>query len=71
MFSLRKEDGLKLYVRKVLIQEYTKDLLPNYYRFVHGVVDTEDLPLNVSREAIQSSPVIARLKKILTSQVTD
>lgn len=70
MFSLRKEDGLKLYVRKVLIQEYTKDLLPNYYRFIQGVVDTEDLPLNVSREAIQSSPVIAKLKKILTNQVT-
>jgi molecular chaperone HtpG len=71
MFSLRKEDGLKLYVRKVLIQEYSKDLLPQYYRFVQGVVDTEDLPLNVSREAIQSSPVIAKLKKILTSQVTN
>jgi molecular chaperone HtpG len=71
MFSIRKEDGLKLYVRKVLIQEYSKDLLPQYYRFVQGVVDTEDLPLNVSREAIQSSPVIARLKKILTGQVTN
>jgi len=71
MFSLRKEDGLKLYVRKVLIQEYTKDLLPQHYRFIHGVVDTEDLPLNVSREAIQSSPVIAKLKKILTNQVTN
>jgi len=70
MFSLRKEDGLKLYVRKVLIQEYSKDLLPTYYRFIQGVVDTEDLPLNVSREAIQSSPVIAKLKKILTNQVT-
>lgn len=69
MFSLRKEDGLKLYVRKVLIQEYTKDLLPNHFRFIQGVVDTEDLPLNVSREAIQSSPVIAKLKKILTNQV--
>jgi molecular chaperone HtpG len=71
MFSLRKEDGLKLYVRKVLIQEYTKDLLPQHFRFIQGVVDTEDLPLNVSREAIQSSPVIARLKKILTNQVTN
>ena len=69
MFSLRKEDGLKLYVRKVLIQEYNKDLLPNHFRFIQGVVDTEDLPLNVSREAIQSSPVIARLKKVLTNQV--
>jgi HSP90 family molecular chaperone len=71
MFSLRKEDGLKLYVRKVLIQEYTKELLPQHYRFVQGVVDTEDLPLNVSREAFQSSAVIARLKKILTSQITN
>ena len=71
MFSLRKEDGLKLYVRKVLIQEYTKDLLPQHYRFIQGVVDTEDLPLNVSREAIQSSPVIAKLKKVLTNQVTN
>jgi len=71
MFSLRKEDGLKLYVRKVLIQEYTKDLLPQYYRFIQGVVDTEDLPLNVSREAIQSSPVIAKLRKVLTNQVTN
>jgi molecular chaperone HtpG len=69
MFSPRAEDGLKLYVRKVLIQEYNTDLLPRHFRFVQGVVDTEDLPLNVSREAIQSSPVIARLKKILTAQV--
>lgn len=69
MFSPRNEDGLKLYVRKVLIQDYSTDLLPRYFRFVQGVVDTEDLPLNVSREAIQSSPVIARLRKILSSQV--
>ena len=70
MFSLRKEDGLKLYVRKVLIQEYSLDLLPRYYRFVQGVVDTEDLPLNVSRETLQDSPIIARLRKIITNQVT-
>lgn len=69
IFSLRKEDGLKLYSRKVLIREYTKDLLPEYLRFVHGVVDSEDLPLNVSREAIQSNAVMARLKKILTGQL--
>jgi molecular chaperone HtpG len=71
MFSLRKEDGLKLYVRKVLIQDYNTDLLPRHFRFVQGVVDTEDLPLNVSREAIQSSPVIARLRKILTGQLVN
>jgi molecular chaperone HtpG len=71
MFSARKEDGLKLYVRKVLIEEYNKNLLPQHYRFIHGVVDTEDLPLNVSREAIQNSPVISKLKKVLTNQVTN
>lgn len=70
MLSLRKEDGLKLYARKVLIQEYYKDLLPEYYRFVQGVVDSEDIPLNVSRELVQNNPVMARLKKILTGRVT-
>ena len=71
MFSARREDGLKLYVRKVMIQEYNKDLLPQHFRFIQGVVDTEDLPLNVSREAIQSNPVIAKLKRVLTNQVTN
>jgi HSP90 family molecular chaperone len=69
LFSLRKGDGLKLYSRKVLIRDYTKDLLPEYFRFIQGVVDSEDLPLNVSREAVQSNAVIARLKKILTGQL--
>ena len=70
MFTLREEDGLKLYSRKVLIEEYTKDLLPPYYRFVQGVVDAEDLPLNVSRENVQANAMMERLNKILTNQVT-
>lgn len=70
MFTLREENGLKLYARKVLIDEYSKDLLPQYYRFVQGVVDAEDLPLNVSRESVQATAVMARLKRILTNQVT-
>ena len=69
MFSLRKEDGLKLYARKVLIREYTKDLLPEYLRFVQGVVDSEDLPLNVSREMVQSSRVVERIRKVLEGKV--
>lgn len=69
VFSLRKEDGLKLYTRKVLIQEYTTDLLPQHFRFMHGVVDAEDLPLNVSRESVQATALMARIKKILTKQV--
>lgn len=69
MFSLRKEDGLKLYSRNILIDEYNKDLLPEYLRFVQGVVDSEDLPLNVSRETIQSSALLPGLRKVLTNQV--
>jgi molecular chaperone HtpG len=69
VLSLRKDDGLKLYTRNILIDEYNKDLLPEYLRFVQGVVDSEDLPLNVSRETVQSSGLMPKLKKILTNQV--
>jgi len=69
IFALRKDDGLKLYSRNILIDEYNKDLLPEYLRFVQGVVDSEDLPLNVSRETVQSSGLMPRLKKVLTNQV--
>lgn len=67
--ALRKDDGLKLYSRNILIDEYNKDLLPDYLRFVQGVVDSEDLPLNVSRETVQASGLMPRLKKVLTGQV--
>ena len=69
IFALRKDDGLKLYSRNILIDEYNKDLLPEYLRFVQGVVDSEDLPLNVSRETVQSSGLMPSLKKVLTNQV--
>jgi molecular chaperone HtpG len=71
IFSARKEDGLKLYARKVLIQEYTRDLLPEYFRFIQGIVDSEDLQLNVSRESIQSNRVIAQIRRALTGRVVD
>lgn len=69
VFSLRKDDGLKLYSRNILIDEYNKDLLPEYLRFVQGVVDSEDLPLNVSRDTVQSVGLMPKLKKIVTGQV--
>jgi molecular chaperone HtpG len=69
LFSLRKEDGLKLYSRNILIDEYNKDLVPEYLRFVQGVVDSEDLPLNVSRETVQSIGLMPRLKKVVTGQI--
>jgi HSP90 family molecular chaperone len=71
LFAARKEDGLKLYARKVLIQEYNRDLLPEYLGFVQGVVDSEDLPLNVSRESVQSTRVMVNLKKLVTTKVLD
>ena len=69
VLSQRREAGLKLYARKVLIQEYTTDLLPEYLAFVQGVVDSEDLPLNVNRESVQANRVMANLKKTLTTKV--
>ncbi|MGB0386860.1 MAG: molecular chaperone HtpG [Ardenticatenaceae bacterium] len=66
---LRQEEGIKLYSRKVLIQEYNKDLLPNYFRFVDGVVDSQDLPLNISRETVQSNKVMRQLQRSLTGRV--
>ncbi len=69
VLSQRREAGMKLYARKVLIQEYTTDLLPEYLSFVQGVVDSEDLPLNVNRESVQANRVMANLKKTLTGKV--
>ncbi|NTW97634.1 MAG: molecular chaperone HtpG, partial [Oscillochloris sp.] len=76
MIERRIEGKIKLYSRKVLIQEDAKDLLPNYFRFIEGVVDSEDLPLNVSREGVQSnvganiqSPVQQRIRKTLTGRL--
>ena len=69
MFSPRSEPGLKLYARKVLIEEYNRELLPEYLSFVQGVVDSEDLPLSVTRESIQATRVMASLKRTITRRV--
>lgn len=70
MIERRIEGKIKLYSRKIMIQEEAKDLLPSYFRFVEGVVDSEDLPLNVSREMVQSSPAMQRIKKTLQGRFT-
>jgi HSP90 family molecular chaperone len=65
----RTDHGLKLYSRKILIQEHNKDLLPEYLAFVEGVVDSEDIPLNISRETVQSNRVVRQIQKVLTGRV--
>ena len=67
--SIRKEPGLMLYSHNVLIQEYCTDLLPKWLGFVDGVVDSEDLPLNVSRETVQNNRVMRQLGKTIRSRV--
>ncbi len=69
MFSLRKEPGVKLYTNNVLIKEYSTDLLPDWLNFVDGVVDSENLPLNVSRETVQNNRLMRQLAKVVKKRV--
>ncbi len=62
------EKTLQLYSNKIFIQDDAKELLPEYLRFLKGVVDTEDIPLNVSREWVQKSPVMAKIRNTLVSK---
>ncbi|PDH28643.1 MAG: molecular chaperone HtpG [Puniceicoccaceae bacterium MED-G30] len=64
----RMEPGVSLYCRKVLIDSDPKNLLPDWLRFVRGVVDSADLPLNISRESMQDSTLVQKLNKVLTKR---
>lgn len=65
----RDEWGLDLYVRRVLIAKDNRDLIPNYLAFLKGVVDTEDLPLNISRETLQENVVLRKISQTIVRQV--
>jgi len=67
----RRDSTVSLYVRRVLIQRECKDLLPGWLRFVRGVVESNDLPLNVSRETLQDDPRLKQIRKHLTRRVLE
>lgn len=70
MFGFNRDNyGLDLYVRRVLIQHQNKDLLPEFLSFVKGIVDSEDLPLNISRETLQENIIFNKISNSVTSQV--
>ena len=64
-----QKKGLQLYVKRVFITDECKQLIPDYLRFVCGVVDSSDLPLNVSREILQENPHLAKIEKTVVSKV--
>ena len=69
LFDPERKSRVKLYVRRVFITDEGTNLLPAYLRFLRGIVDSEDLPLNISREMLQSNPMVARIRQQLTKRI--
>jgi molecular chaperone HtpG len=67
----RTDHGLHLCAKRILVQNDNRDLLPDYLRFLRGIVDSADLPLNVSREALQDNTVFRKMQKVITKKVLD
>src|SRR5579883_2870148 len=71
LFHREAHHGLKLYVQRVFIMDQVEQFLPNYLRFIRGVIDTTALPLNISREILQDHPSIAKLRSALVRHTLD
>jgi len=69
LYERERKQGVKLYVKRVFIMEDTNHLMPQYLRFIRGVVDSDDLPLNVSREILQHNKVIDKIKSASVKKV--
>ncbi len=62
------EEGIQLFVRRVLVDHHSKDILPDYLRFCRGVLDSDDLPLNISRETLQENQLLIKIKSTVVSK---
>ena len=69
LYDRERKQGIKLYVKRVFIMDETEHLMPNYLRFVRGIVDSDDLPLNVSREILQHNRVIDKIRSASVKKV--
>jgi molecular chaperone HtpG len=69
LFHPERRRRVKLYVKRVFISDENVDLVPHYLRFLRGVIDSEDLPLNISRETLQDNPLLRQIRESITSRV--
>lgn len=69
LFDPKRPHGVKLYVKKVYITDQCEGLVPPWLRFLRGVIDSQDLPLNISREMLQTNPMVAKISSLVTKKI--
>ena len=69
LFNAERKNKIKLYVQKVFITDECDEIIPNWLRFIPGVIDSQDISLNISREMLQNNPVIEKIKKGITNKI--